>query len=229
MPRRITGLTHRITGLSLVGGLLGGLLGGFSAGISAGLVFGLSAGLVSGLSVGLASGLAGVFLGGLARHMEVGESSLGPADVWRHDRNAGFASVLVVALVVGLLALLSVELVPGLASGLVSRLPAVFAVGLPVALALALGAALIANRVGIDAVSSPGSATFDTALAVAQLAIQHKIPLHLIAFLEDARSKHLLRTVGPVYQFRHATLQNRLAQPSQKRVPHREGSCDKDR
>ena len=30
-------------------------------------------------------------------------------------------------------------------------------------------------------------------------------------FLEDARSRGVLRTVGPVYQFRHARLQDRLA------------------
>jgi hypothetical protein len=30
-------------------------------------------------------------------------------------------------------------------------------------------------------------------------------------FLEDARSRNVLRTVGPVYQFRHARLQDRLA------------------
>ena len=30
-------------------------------------------------------------------------------------------------------------------------------------------------------------------------------------FLEDARSRSVLRTVGPVYQFRHALLQDRLA------------------
>lgn len=30
-------------------------------------------------------------------------------------------------------------------------------------------------------------------------------------FLEDARERNVLRTVGPVYQFRHARLQDRLA------------------
>jgi hypothetical protein len=30
-------------------------------------------------------------------------------------------------------------------------------------------------------------------------------------FLEDARSRGVLRTVGPVCQFRHARLQDRLA------------------
>jgi hypothetical protein len=30
-------------------------------------------------------------------------------------------------------------------------------------------------------------------------------------FLEDARNRNVLRAVGPVYQFRHARLQDRLA------------------
>ena len=30
-------------------------------------------------------------------------------------------------------------------------------------------------------------------------------------FLEDARQRNVLRIIGPVYQFRHARLQDRLA------------------
>jgi hypothetical protein len=30
-------------------------------------------------------------------------------------------------------------------------------------------------------------------------------------FLEDARERQVLRTVGPAYQFRHAKLQERLS------------------
>jgi len=30
-------------------------------------------------------------------------------------------------------------------------------------------------------------------------------------FLEDARKRGVLRTIGPIYQFRHARLQDRLA------------------
>jgi hypothetical protein len=32
-------------------------------------------------------------------------------------------------------------------------------------------------------------------------------------FLEDALRRDVLRTIGPVYQFRHARLQDRLAGP----------------
>ncbi|WP_158226861.1 NACHT domain-containing protein [Amycolatopsis vastitatis] len=43
--------------------------------------------------------------------------------------------------------------------------------------------------------------------------IRWRTPLLLGRFLEDARARHLLRTVGPTYQFRHVTLQDRLAPP----------------
>jgi hypothetical protein len=220
MPQRITRLTYRSTAHNLVFGLTIGLAGGLVAGLSTGPLFGLSTGVASGLSVGLAAGLAGVTLVGVARHhTDIDESPLGPADVWRHDRNAGLAYVLVFGLVVGLLAVLTARLVPGFPLRLMSRLPIVLSVGFAAALVVALGFAVIVKRVG-TAVNSPGGAAVTTALAAAQLAIRHKIPLRPIAFLEDARSRHLLRTVGPVYQFRHATLQDRLTQPTPERSSH---------
>jgi hypothetical protein len=220
MPRRIARFTYRSASQNLVPGLVSGLSGGLLAGLAAGLVSGLTGGLAAGLLVGLATGLAGVTLGGLARHTEVGESSLGPADVWRHDRNAGLVSIPASGLVVGLLAALMVRLVPGLAAGLGSRLSVVLPLVLLAGLVFGLGVALIGKRAG-TAASSPGAAAVDTALAAVQLTIRHKIPLRLIAFLEDARSRHLLRTVGPVYQFRHAKLQTRLTQPTLATTPHR--------
>ncbi|WP_372663079.1 NACHT domain-containing protein [Amycolatopsis kentuckyensis] len=44
------------------------------------------------------------------------------------------------------------------------------------------------------------------------LSARYDLPLRLIRFLEDARARHIIRTVGPIYQFRHATLQDRLAE-----------------
>jgi hypothetical protein len=51
-------------------------------------------------------------------------------------------------------------------------------------------------------------------LASAQLAVSWHTPMRLMRFLEDARNRNVLRTVGPVYQFRHARLQDRLAEHS---------------
>ncbi|MFJ9733601.1 hypothetical protein ACIRU2_10770 [Streptomyces sp. NPDC101169] len=56
----------------------------------------------------------------------------------------------------------------------------------------------------------------NTAVATAaapQLPAREGTPVRLMAFLEDARRRNLLWTTGPVYQFRHARLQERLARP----------------
>ncbi|WP_163572227.1 hypothetical protein [Fodinicola feengrottensis] len=42
------------------------------------------------------------------------------------------------------------------------------------------------------------------------LTLRHRTPLRLGRFLDDCRRRHLLRTVGPIYQFRHAELQDHL-------------------
>ncbi|MER6733730.1 hypothetical protein [Streptomyces puniciscabiei] len=49
------------------------------------------------------------------------------------------------------------------------------------------------------------------ALTAVQLSVREGTPVHLLSFLEDARHRNLLRATGPVYQFRHARLQERLA------------------
>lgn len=230
MPTRITRPSYRsavprpaISGLLL--GLLSGLLGGLLTGFSAALVFGLAAGLVFGFAGGLASGLAGVALSGLARQTEVDKSSLWPADVWRQDRNAGLVYLLVSGLVVSLLGVLTVQLVPGFISGLASRLSVVVVLLVVVLIVLVWGliyTSIVKSVGSATTANPPGCAAVDTTWTSVQLAIQHKIPLRLIAFLEDARSRHLLRAVGAVYQFRHAALQDRLAQTPTKAHPSSE-------
>jgi hypothetical protein len=54
--------------------------------------------------------------------------------------------------------------------------------------------------------------TWTTSLASAQLAIRQRTPIQLARFLDDARERGVLRTAGPLYQFRHAHLQDRLAE-----------------
>jgi hypothetical protein len=53
--------------------------------------------------------------------------------------------------------------------------------------------------------------TWDASLASVQLAIEWGTRIRLMKFLNDALSRNVLRAVGPVYQFRHARLQDRLA------------------
>jgi hypothetical protein len=48
-------------------------------------------------------------------------------------------------------------------------------------------------------------------IAITILALRGELPLRLLAFLDDAHRLGLLRNVGPIYQFRHADLQDHLA------------------
>ncbi|MFI1509740.1 hypothetical protein [Streptomyces sp. NPDC020597] len=56
-----------------------------------------------------------------------------------------------------------------------------------------------------------GNLAVATALTAVQLHYEEGTPVRLMLFLEDARRRNLLRVAGPVYQFRHARLQERLA------------------
>jgi hypothetical protein len=82
---------------------------------------------------------------------------------------------------------------------------------------LGLGSALVG---GFGSALSSGlafmfmrTAAWRAIISQIYLRIKHHTPLRLGHFLEDARARHLLRTVGPIYQFRHATLQDLLAPP----------------
>jgi len=211
VPTRITRLTYRRLWQKLG---IGPWLYGLTFLLAFGLVISLASGLLSGVVVGFVGGLIVVAVGGILRLTEVEGGSLGPADVWYQDRNVGFGGWFVFMLVL----LLLDGLVPGFASGMVF----VFGSGLVFALLGGLVLAVILWRT-VELRGAPeglwASAALDTALTLVHLAIRHKIPLRLIAFLEDARSRHLLRTVGPVYQFRHTKLQARLAQPAPKELP----------
>lgn len=56
------------------------------------------------------------------------------------------------------------------------------------------------------------------AVAVRELAREKKLPRHLMSFLDDTHRLGLLRAVGPVYQFRHAELQDHLASKYRDRL-----------
>jgi hypothetical protein len=178
-----------------------------------GLATGLASGLLSGLVIGLVAGMIVIALGGFVRLAEVDGGSLGPADVWYQDRNialGGWFTLLLVLLLLGL--------IPAFASALVN----LFGSGLAFVLLAGLVLATVLWHMVDRRATHEGmwtSAAFDTAGALIHLAVRRKIPLRLIAFLEDAHSRHLLRTVGPVYQFRHATLQDRLARRTPEETP----------
>ena len=99
--------------------------------------------------------------------------------------------------------------IAGLGTTVVARAAAGMglAYGLEAGLVAGIGAAL---GVGFG-VALTYAATWDASLAFAQLAIGQRTPFRLMQFMEDARQRSVLRAVGPIYQFRHARLQDRLA------------------
>jgi hypothetical protein len=143
------------------------------------------------LALGLGFGLTAGLLLGSRPSMEA-TSPLDPQSLWRRERQSGLVAGLVVGLVVGL--------VYGIADGLEYGIPVGLVYGLADGLVAGLGSGLVS------------SATWTTALANAQLQRRDKAPARLLRFLDDARQRQILRTVGPVYQFRDARLQDRLAE-----------------
>jgi hypothetical protein len=204
----------------LVGGLGGGLLAGLIRGLpkklvvstephrlgrfqrkravwgalSNGLVFGLVGrlvfGLMGGLVFGLVGGVGGVLLEGF-RANATGTITQ-PNDLRRGE----------------IVYWLALGLVLGGGGGLSSALLSGAGHGME---ALVIGVA-VAPVVGL-VVGVTLSVTWLVAVSQIYLTIRYHTPMRLARFLTDAHNRHLLRTVGPIYQFRHATLQERLAPP----------------
>lgn len=65
--------------------------------------------------------------------------------------------------------------------------------------------------------------TWSASVAAIQIAIKWRTPVYLMSFLEDARSRNILRTVGSAYQFRHARLQDRLVTATTETLTIRPG------
>ena len=180
---------------TLTVGLAVGLAGGVAFGVAVGPAVGLLAGVITGLAASLLFGLAvGV------RHL-TGDavSPVDPITSWCHDRRYAVAMVVAFCLVGGVTSgvawTLAGWLVIGILGGLVGGLLFGFAIGLGFGLAVGLA----------------DCAAWPAALAFAQLALHGQAPPRLLRFLEDARDRQVLRVAGPVYQFRHARLRERLA------------------
>ena len=64
-------------------------------------------------------------------------------------------------------------------------------------------------------------------VALSVLRFRGHVPLRLMRFLDDAHRLGLLREAGPAFQFRHAQLQDRLAQLHD--TAHKESGKRRDR
>ncbi|MCK9904269.1 NACHT domain-containing protein [Frankia sp. Cpl3] len=158
------------------------------------IAFGPPAGLATGVTFGPASGLAfGVAVGLTGGHAD----GFGPdaaRDIQREptpriflagNRTKTLVAALIISLVIALAASFTIGPAGGLACGLVA------------------GLALVGR----------GSAWARLGLARLWLAARRQQPLRLIAFLEDAHARGVLRQAGAVWEFRHANLQRYLAGP----------------
>ena len=224
----------------LTAGLPGGLAIGLPVGFTSGLPGGLAAGLTFGLTVGLAVGIFGIFSDpsiniaaslspraswqsgravGLAAGLAVGLAAglaFGLAGGLQGTLAVGIAAGLGVTLALWRSAAVMVGLARGLAIGTASGLAAGLVVGTTDGRAIGLTSSLTAGLTTGAVLGLAGgfmyARTWPATLAFAQLAVRWRTPVRLMRFLEDARDRNVLRTVGPVYQFRHARLQDRLAE-----------------
>ncbi|GAA0378988.1 NACHT domain-containing protein [Acrocarpospora corrugata] len=189
------------------GNLTFGLAVVFLVGMVAALGFWLVAGAGQ-LSDGLWFGLAVVFTGGLIvglnRWVTTPLTSAGPqtpAVTLRRDLELVYGRSLIGGLTLGLTFGLTAALLPGLSGA---------GPGVVAGVLFGLGGGLVFTfTFGLKGASS----SYLVALIV--LSLRRRVPRRLMGLLEDAHRVGLLRQAGPVYQFRHAQLQDRLAQSAQ--------------
>ena len=189
----------------LAAGLVRGLALGSAAGVALGLAVTLQAGLTAGLTAGpmtwLGVSVAYWLASGVTAWAEAptpaGRANT-PVASWRADR----ALNRIRAATVGITSGLAGGLAAGFAGALGESAAFGLTVGLTQALALGLPAGLAAGR---------HHAWMAYVIATSRLALAGRLPRDLMSFLDDAHRLGLLRAVGPIYQFRHAELQDHLA------------------
>ncbi|MFI6320187.1 NACHT domain-containing protein [Nonomuraea sp. NPDC050556] len=192
-PRLVTALER-----ALAIGLAAGAVMAVAMTLNVGFVPALLAGTVSGAAVTVAFGLAAVFTAWAEAPTPEGQAST-PMASWRADR----ALNLTRAATTGLASALTGGVAAGLAAT-ASETPAFgLAVGLSYAVTFGLTAALAAGH---------HHAWMAYVIATTRFALNGTLPRGLMPVLDDAHRLGLLRAVGPIYQFRHAELQDHLGQ-----------------
>jgi hypothetical protein len=200
------------------------LLAGLLLGTGSGLAYALQYGWFAGLQVALVAGaggwlVVGVFTG-ISGSMYSGRSpetgTLTSAQSWRNDVVGSLLRGVVGGIAFGLVTgtlygLLGPSLAPVVTGGLAEPMHD-YLLGL--AESLLVGSVLYGVAAGILIGGLFGvvySQAWIARLAMVQLWLRRRTPLRLLTFLDDALQRGVLRSVGPVYQFRHARLQDLLA------------------
>ncbi|MFE1882701.1 NACHT domain-containing protein [Streptomyces diastatochromogenes] len=117
-----------------------------------------------------------------------------PSDVWRHHVRLRLPLGLMVGAAIGSFW--------GCVSGDLGGLVPGIVVGVMTGLGPAVRCGVVCNL------------AVATSFTAVQLSRSEGTPVRLMSFLKDAHERNLLRATGPVYQFRHARLQERLARPA---------------
>lgn len=192
---RLRGRTRELIGELAFGlGVVFPLLLGF------GLLMGHATfGLTFGLTLGIAFGLARGGTIGLSRWMEVPALTAGastPVSSWRADRLLNLVRLLMLGIAYGIAFGVVAGVRYGVVEGIVFGLAAIGPLGFVTAAGLGMGT----HRTWLGYL-----------FARHHLARRRLLPRDLMGFLDDAHRLGLLRTVGPIYQFRHTELQDHLA------------------
>lgn len=205
----------RVDGPKVLLGLVRGLGIGLVAGLVAGLIVTLTSALmgvavpragllVLSLALGLVFGLPGGLVGGLisfAASPSIAQRAGSPTDSQRGDKR------------LTVFATCTLGLVMWLVSSLLVWLATQGEIELVTILTLGLGFGLLFGLIAGPVMTKTCWPTF--VMASLRLGAQRRLPLRLMGFLDDAYRLGLLRVVGPVYQFRHAALQDHLAPPTE--------------
>ncbi|TCO60556.1 NACHT domain-containing protein [Actinocrispum wychmicini] len=187
---RLPEITRRVLVGLAVGPLVGvtfgvafDLAGGPSAELGTAITGGIAGGLIAGPMVGL--------IGGLAVAVDI-RTAISPADLLKSSRTNAVVQSVAIGLVFGAAFGVAFEVMTGQAASLATG-PAV---GLVAGVVVGLGMTAWGRWVLVARV---------------WFSLTNKQPWVMIAFLEDAHRRGVLRQAGAVYQFRHARLQDHLA------------------
>jgi hypothetical protein len=181
----------------------------------------LALALVSGLAVGLHELL-------VARSERTAWTS--PEDALHRDRRSAWSATAVTSLVVAVSSVLAASLAMAVGGHIGQRIAV--SVGLPTIAhpdlpplpthvlwrlddlpSLVRISVVLAVLFAVAVLTTRAWTRFAVARVV--LAVAHRLPLGVMAFLADARQRGLLRGAGPVYQFWHVRLQERLVATTQ--------------
>ncbi|TDV47937.1 hypothetical protein CLV71_109172 [Actinophytocola oryzae] len=185
------------------------LLGGIGGGLMAGLLYGPFYGILAGLVFGLVFAMVRRFV-----QPTEPKEALSPRGLLVSDRAAvlyaALAGVGTGALVGGFLG----GVVGGDEAGLVVDVGGPVQEGL---LGAGMGAVVVGAVLGMIVQANSASGRFITVQL--WLALHGRTTVRLMSFLEEAHRVGVLRQVGAYYQFRHASLQDRLAALASAQAP----------